>query len=114
MSGRIAQHASGSITPAALNTPITVQTIADPGVYVYRPNLVNLAGGDTVRFRVTSEAGVVTQLGTYTGDQDPDGVRLVFEVFEGETGVLLRQEQTAGTLRAVPYELVRMYDDSVT
>lgn len=112
MAGRITAT-SGSTTPGALNTPTTVATIGDPGVYVFRPDLANLASGDTVRFRVTSEAGVVTQLGSYTGDQDPDGVRLVFEVFEGETGVLLRQEQTAGTLRAVPFELVRMYDDSV-
>jgi hypothetical protein len=106
---------TGTTTPAGLTTPTTVGAAIDAfGVYEYRPNLTNLASGDTMTVRVTSEAGVVTQLGTYTGDQAPDGVRLQFVVAQHETGVLLRIEFTAGTARAVPFELVRMYDDSVT
>ena len=112
MAGRITVT-TGTTTAAATNTPITMATIDDQGVYELRPNLANMASGDTIRFRVTSGAGVITQLGTYTDDQSPDGVRLIFTVHESETGVLVRQEQTAGTLRAVPWELVRMYDDSV-
>lgn len=113
MAGRIELHDDGSTTPAGLSTPITMTTVDDPGVYELRPDLANMAASDVIRFRVTSGAGVITELGTYSNDQSPDGVRLVFTVYEGETGVLVRQEQTGGTLRAVPWELVRMYDDSV-
>lgn len=105
---------TGTTTPAGLTTPTTVGVaIDDWGIYEYRPNLTNLASGDTMTVRVTSEAGVVTQLASYTGDQSPDGARLQFLVAQHETGVLLRIEFTAGTARAVPFELVRSYDDSV-
>jgi len=104
---------TGSVTPGGLNTPTTIATLDDYGLYEYRPNLVNMAASDVITFRVTSEAGVVTQLGSYSNDQTPDGARLQFLVAQHETGVLLKQEQTAGTARAVPYELVRIYDDSV-
>jgi hypothetical protein len=113
MAGRITAT-TGATTPAGLSTPITMDTIDDPGVYELRVDWVNMTGSDTDFIRLTRGNGVVEPLLYQNGDPSPNGSSAIFTVYEEETGVLLRLEQTAGSVRAVPWVLVRMYDDTVT
>lgn len=106
---------TGSTTPAALNTPLEMTSLTNHGVYVLEVDLQNLAAAETVNLTVTSGSGVVRSLGSFTGDQIPAGQALgPIVVYPAEAAVSVRVEQTAGTLRAFPWVLKRVYDDTVT
>lgn len=106
---------SGSTTPAALNTPLELASLADHGVYVLEVSLANLAAAETVKFTATNGAGVARSLGSFTGVQTPAGQALgPVVVYPAESAVSLKVEQTAGTLRAFPWVLKRIYDDTVS
>lgn len=115
MAGTIALADSGTDTAAALNTPLEISSLTLHGVYVLEVDLANLAAAETVRFTATNGAGVVRLLGTYTGVQTPAGDALgPVVVYPAEAAVSLKLEQTAGTLRAFPWVLKRIYDDTVS
>jgi hypothetical protein len=106
---------TGTTTPAALNTPLQMTSITEHGVYMLEVDLANLANTEDVNFTVTNGAGVTRSLGAFSDDQVPAGQALgPIVVYPAEAAVSIKVEQTAGTLRAFPWVLKRVYDDTVS
>jgi hypothetical protein len=114
MAGRIESFATGTATAAGLNTPLTLSTPTEEGVYVLRVSLANLASTEVVRFLAVRGDSVIEEIGEWTGTVDPAGVRCTpVELYSGETSITFRLEQTSGTLRAFPWRLIQIHDDTV-